>query len=478
MHSSQCRPRYTSVRVNTLKLTRESLQQKLEQELTEFNTQLRASLRTPISISPHAVLHDVLVLTSSPPTSSSCDDLTYNPKLKSIIVDRKCGEAVLRGADIFACGVMCASSGASTGDVVNIFIDLDHVTTRAFPIEQHRGRKIYIGMGKMMQNRKAVFHTMTSGLATVMTARVVIGDAPPLNGRLPSQMFGQNLPSSVVAHVLNPKAGDVVLDMCAAPGGKTSHIATLMSNEGLVVACDRSETKIRHMISTYVHEWKLRCVVPCHVDSRKIVLDRSVWTKLLTHDERRVECQIQTQRLEQKEWMLLDHGRVPKEAKRKMTRCPGFVPETFDKILLDPPCSALGLRPRLVHVDTTPKLLDHFAQMQRDLVWSAMMLLKVGGTLVYSTCTINPQENEQFVAHVLKTYPCLVLCPQPDHLMLGEPGLANQGLTREEAQLVQRFDPSSLALDTMGFFIAKFKKVSSSIQQEKDEELDDPISRP
>ena len=56
-------------------------------------------------------------------------------------------------------------------------------------------------------------------------------EAPPLNGILPSLVFSQNLPSIVCSHVLNPQPGEHVLDMCAAPGGKTTHIATLMKDK-------------------------------------------------------------------------------------------------------------------------------------------------------------------------------------------------------------------------------------------------------
>lgn len=80
--------------------------------------------------------------------------------------------------------------------------------------------------------------------------------------------------------------------------------------------------------------------------------------------------------------------------------------------------------------------------------------------MTYSTCTINPRENEQIVKWALDTYPCLDLVPaRPPHL--GEQGLDGYGLTSEEREKLQRFDPSSQEVDTNGFFISKFTKKTS-----------------
>eukprot|EP01051_Picozoa_sp_SAG22_P003950 SAG22_NODE_202_length_15324_cov_7.802627_12_plen_195_part_00 len=81
-----------------------------------------------------------------------------------------------------------------------------------------------------------------------------------------------------------------------------------------------------------------------------------------------------------------------------------YPPESFDRILLDPSCSALGLRPRLRHT-ASPAELAGYAKLQRLLFRWAVKLLRPGGAVVYSTCTFNPLENERNVAAFLAAFP-------------------------------------------------------------------------
>lgn len=137
----------------------------------------------------------------------------------------------------------------------------------------------------------------------------------------------------------------------------------------------------------------------------------------------------------------------------------GFPPASFDRILLDPPCSALGLRPKLV-IPMKAKELKKTAVYQRLFLEQAIRLLKPGGTMTYSTCTINALENEQNVAFVLQEFGSCInllsLAKGP-----GQTGLEGQGLSLEQRQSVRRFDPSDARDDCMGFFVAKFQKKSA-----------------
>ena len=132
-----------------------------------------------------------------------------------------------------------------------------------------------------------------------------------------------------------------------------------------------------------------------------------------------------------------------------------FFPESFDRILLDPPCSALGLRPKLFVVQEDMKELQKHATYQRKFVKEAVDLLRPGGVMTYSTCTISASENESMVRYILDNFPSLQLIPIK--CKLGIPGLSGVGLNEDECSKVRRFDPHHTQ-DTMGFFVALFQK--------------------
>ena len=113
-------------------------------------------------------------------------------------------------------------------------------------------------------------------------------------------------------------------------------------------------------------------------------------------------------------------------------RVSGFPREVFHRVLLDPPCSALGLRPRLSHTVTMEELYG-YRSYQRQFIEVAIQLLAVGGELVYSTCTYDPLENEENVAFILNHYPMeLMDAKQVYHD--GKDGLLNCGLSEEQCK--------------------------------------------
>jgi methyltransferase NSUN6 len=134
-----------------------------------------------------------------------------------------------------------------------------------------------------------------------------------------------------------------------------------------------------------------------------------------------------------------------------------FPPESFDRILLDPPCSAWGLRPKLSIVQTKIEHMQSVCTYQRQFIACAIQLLKPGGIMTYSTCTIHSGENEAMVRYILDEYVMMTLIPIK--ASIGGPGWLGFGLDAEECQHVRRFDPTdSTADDSIGFFVAKFRK--------------------
>jgi 16S rRNA C967 or C1407 C5-methylase (RsmB/RsmF family) len=111
--------------------------------------------------------------------------------------------------------------------------------------------------------------------------------------------------------------------------------------------------------------------------------------------------------------------------------------------------------------------LEKHAKYQQQFVREATSLLKLGGTMTYSTCTINAAENEVMVRHILDNFPQMQLVDAG--IELGQPGLPGVGLSESERRFVRRFDPSDSEQDTVGFFVSKFVKRKSDAKQGSDQ---------
>lgn len=349
-----------------------------------------------------------------------------------------------------------------------------------------------------MLSRAGVFRVL-SGLAVDMNDRVF--RLPSFNDVLEGEIFLQNLPSIITAHALDPQPGERILDMCAAPGGKTTAIATLMKDKGEVIAVDRSHNKVAE-IQKLAAELGLNSITTYKLDALKAVrTSESKDIRVLCSSEDIVCPSTQVSELlrfqmenlsstavqvsetiksvsdeQAKRGSYASRAEERKKSRRmrngpgrnhcvgsRVEKCDGFSPNSFDRVLLDAPCSALGLRPRLFAGEETVESMRKHSKYQRRMFDQAVQLVRPGGVIVYSTCTINPGENEGLVRYALDTCKFLSLASQ--HPKVGGPGLvgrceSSDGYIEEwlrpgEEDLVQRFDPSS-PLDTIGFFIAKF----------------------
>ena len=208
-------------------------------------------------------------------------------------------------------------------------------------------------------------------------------------------IYPQSLPSMLTSRVLEPEPGELILDVACGPGGKLSHICQLTSNRARVIGFDRSRRKVaetRGVLS------RLGCeAAVVKADSRYLDLD-----------------------------------------------FPSLVGKA-DRVLVDPPCSALGVLPKLFDLKDRKELAS-LAEYQKQFIKVAAKLVKPGGVVVYSVCTMTARECEGVISFAVEE--CrLEIDEQP--LYIGSRGLP--GLV-ERAELLQRFHPH---LHGSGYFIAR-----------------------
>lgn len=225
-------------------------------------------------------------------------------------------------------------------------------------------------------------------------------------------IYLQSLSSLLPVLVLDPKPGESILDVCAAPGSKTTQIAMMMGNEWKIVALEQNQIRYDKLM----HNAKLQ------------------WATIV-------------------EWQKLD-------ARHYFDRT---ADETFDRILLDAPCSAEG-RISLANEKTygfwSLENIRQKAELQYELLTLAFAALKKWGTLVYSTCTLAPEENEWVISDFLEETPSASL----EIIDIGlsdkpwwKSGIQKFGRTEysEELQKAVRILPSA---ETEGFFVVKIIK--------------------
>jgi len=195
---------------------------------------------------------------------------------------------------------------------------------------------------------------------------------PPLS-RLPSfqnGLFYVQDPSTLLAvQELAPQPGESIVDLCAAPGGKLSYIAQLMRNDGTLIACDASPARLR-----LIQENCTRLGVSC--------------MKIAPPEFNIPASTFQVQ----------GSG----DSANRLLRA-----ASFDKVLLDAPCSNTGVMRRRVDLRwrIRPEEIERLRTSQLELLNQAAKLLKPGGTLVYSTCSLEPEENLQIIDSFLASSP-------------------------------------------------------------------------
>lgn len=260
----------------------------------------------------------------------------------------------------------------------------------------------------------------------VFESSVPIGATPEyLAGHYMLQAASSFLP--VIA--LSPQPNERVLDMASAPGGKTTHIAALMQNTGVVFANDANKARTKSLTAN-VHRLGCKNVVVCSYDGREF----------------------------------------PK------------VMGGFDRVLLDAPCSGTGVisKDASVKVNKSDRDFTLLSHLQKQLILCAIDSVspesKTGGYIVYSTCSITVDENEAVVDYALRKRPNVKLVDT--ELGFGREGYTSyRGKTFDPSvKLTRRFYPHVHNMD--GFFVAKFKvgkRVKAKKEENTAEKNGDPI---
>lgn len=210
----------------------------------------------------------------------------------------------------------------------------------------------------------------------------------------------QDQASQLVGKMLNPKPDDVVLDMCSAPGGKTTHIAELMENKGEIIAFDLYEKRLSDVAAA----------------------------------AKRLKTDI-----------------IKTEAADASVFMPQF--ENYaDKILLDVPCSGMGIIRRKPDIKYKEDLLnfEQLVKVQKNILNICSKYLKIDGIMIYSTCTINPEENMGVVEEFLKTHPNFKIDDNMDDVKLSQKASA----------VLEKGYGTFFPGESDGFFICRLRRVN------------------
>ena len=243
----------------------------------------------------------------------------------------------------------------------------------------------------------------------VYQSKVPLGATPEY---LAGHYMRQSAASMLPVMALDPQPNEKILDMCSAPGGKTSYISQLMANTGTVIANDLRADRISAVVSN-LHRLGVRNCVVVNYDGRA----------------------------------------YPK------------VMGGFDRVLLDAPCSGLGVisRDQAVKMTRTVKDIQRTAHLQKELLRAAVDAVDAkrgAGVIVYSTCSVSIFENEMVVDYILKNRDVKVV---DTGLPFGKPGFTKykEKHFHPSLALTRRYYPHSHNLD--GFYVCRLQKLSNTI---------------
>ncbi|KAG0231082.1 rRNA (cytosine-C5-)-methyltransferase nop2 [Actinomortierella wolfii] len=253
-------------------------------------------------------------------------------------------------------------------------------------------------------------------------------DSPVPIGATPEYLAGhymlQAASSFLPVMALAPQENERVLDMASAPGGKSTYIAALMKNTGMVFANDANKERTKALVAN-IHRLGVKNAVVCNYDGREF---------------------------------------------------PNVI-GGFDRVLLDAPCSGTGVISKDASVKTNKSEQDFqmLSHLQKQLILSAIDSVdagsKTGGYIVYSTCSVTVDENEDVVNYALRKRPNVKLVSTG--LDFGKEGFTRyrEKVFHPSLSLTRRYYPHMHNMD--GFYVAKFKKLSNKIPTKKADEKEE-----
>ena len=209
---------------------------------------------------------------------------------------------------------------------------------------------------------------------------------------------------------LDPQPGEVILDMAAAPGSKTTQLGMYMNNEGVLIANDISADRLASL----------------GINCQRCGLRNVIITQTYGNHIKGIQC---------------------------------------DKILLDAPCSGTGtIRKSLKTLKMwNPQMVERIAQQQKKLIKHAWSILKPGGVLVYSTCTMEPEEDEGIISYLLNTEKDAEILPIDLDIKRSEP-VTKFGKEQYHTDVKHCLRIWPQDNDTEGFFVAKLRKIPEDRQ--------------
>ncbi len=240
--------------------------------------------------------------------------------------------------------------------------DYDYETTEKILIENSKVRDCAIRINTLKASREEIMDELRqrgigfSEPEITENGLVVFQNMSKSDLFLSGEITIQDISSQMVAEVVNPRKGSTILDLCSAPGGKAAHMAAIMENTGKILACD--------------------------IYSHRIKLMEKGFNRL---GVKNVKCQ------------LIDARKVSDYLQE----------ESVDYVLADVPCSGLGVLSHKVDLKyrLDMKSIEEIIYLQEEILSSTCQLVKINGYYIYSTCTLNKDENERQIEKFLQKNP-------------------------------------------------------------------------